>query len=514
MQIVWFRRDLRVIDNEILSRAVHSGEGVLPCFIIDPWFYEQPDIAPLRIKFLLESLENLDHNLQILGSKLFLFEGQSFAIMQSLTKYLLELGQSPTLLFNRDTQVNYGISRDREILEFYEAQNLEVYLGKNHFIQDREDYNLIWQEYHNYQESLPNPKPKFVYTPQLNIELSQLTIKQLWQKYCPQVQQLDKNFTGGEAEAKKTLTSFLQGRYQGYHWKLSRPFLVQMGATSRLSPHLKFGTISTRIVYQATKKRHSTLPPNSKLAFSLKAFLDRLRWHDKFTQRHYFHPELAFKNRYPEFDRWYSDRDLTADKQELFLAWCLGKTGFPLVDAAMRQLNQQGWMSFRMRAMCVSFLCINGGVPWQHGANYFMSRLVDGDIAINHRQWQNQAGITNPMSKTFRIYNPTKNWQEKDPRSQFVYYWLPELKPFTKEQILAGVHLSSNECDYPAPILDWRETRKVNGKIIANLRAEVRERLQAEAGEELEIALGTKKTVEKYFAAKERDYQQLPPFDS
>ncbi len=511
MQIVWFRRDLRITDNEILSQAVQSGEEIVPCFVVDPWFYGQSHVAPVRIQFLLESLSDLDHNLRSLGSKLFLFEGQSVEIIQNLTKYLLELGESPRLLFNRDAQVNYGISRDREIIEFYEAQNLEVYLGKNHFVQDREDYKLIWQDSHCYQESLPHPKPQFIDTPQLNLRLSQLTIKQLWQKYCPQAQQLDRHFIGGEAEAQKTLDSFLQGRYQGYHWKISRPFLVQMGATSRLSPHLKFGTISSRTVYQATKKLKATLPQDSKQVFSLKAFLDRLRWHDKFTQRHYFHPELAFKNRYPEFDSWYSDRDLATDKQAIFNAWCQGTTGFPLVDAAMRQLNNQGWMSFRMRAMCVSFLCINGGVSWQHGADYFMSRLVDGDIAINHRQWQNQAGVTNPMSKTFRIYNPTKNWVEKDPKSKFVTYWIPEIKPFTRDQILAGEHLEGSGCSYPAPILDWCETRKTNGKIISDLRTKVRERLKSEEGTELEIALGTKNTVEKYFAAKERDYKRLRP---
>jgi deoxyribodipyrimidine photo-lyase len=131
-----------------------------------------------------------------------------------------------------------------------------------------------------------------------------------------------------------------------------------------------------------------------------------LRWHDSFTQRLYNHPELAHTNRYPEFDQVYSLNKLNAEKQELFEAWQEGQTGFPLVDASMRQLKTMGWMNFRTRAMCATFLCINCGISWQHGAQHYMNYLVDGDLAIDNWQWQMQAGVTNPLSDTFRIYKP------------------------------------------------------------------------------------------------------------
>ncbi|MEH1830677.1 MAG: FAD-binding domain-containing protein [Nostoc sp.] len=142
--------------------------------------------------------------------------------------------------------------------------------------------------------------------------------------------------------------------------------LSQLGATSHLSPHLTFGTISTRTVYQSTKARAEELKTQPKAEFSLKAFQDRLRWHDSFTQRLYFYPEIAYKNRYPEFDEWYTSLDLPSQKQELFQAWLEGLTGFPLVDASMRQLKTMGWMNFRMRAMCAMFLTINCGISWHH----------------------------------------------------------------------------------------------------------------------------------------------------
>lgn len=508
MHLVWFRRDLRLTDNEVVSKACLDRTGeVLPLFIIDPWFYQQPDLAATRVKFLFESLENLDSNLRKQGSKLYLFEGNSVQVVKELTQLLIGLGKHPKLYFNRDVQVHYGIERDRQILDFYQQQSLEVYLGRNHFLQEKENYRMLWQEYHNYQQQLPYKVPEQIRTPEINIDLPQLTIAQLKQKYRRFLEAESYRYLGGEDNAKGALKSFVSHRYYGYHWKISRPHLAMNGATSHLSAHLTFGTISTRTIYRAVSTAAETLAPKSKDNYALKTFLDRLRWHDKFTQRHYFHPELAFTNRYREFDDWYSPEKLEGEKLELFQAWCEGRTGYPLVDASMRQLNSMGWMNFRMRAMCVSFLSINCGVSWHHGAKYFMSKLVDGDIAINHWQWQMQAGIINPMSKTFRIYNPTKNLQEKDPQLQFVRYWLPELKNYGMNDLLSGAYLDSS--NYPRPILNWKQTRKINGKIISDLRKQVRERLEHEGGEDYHIALGAKETVEKYLTAKDKQYRAL-----
>ena len=505
MQIVWFRRDLRLNDNEIIGK-LNRYEEVLPCFIIDPWFYQQPEVSVVRVKFLFESIENLDANLRSLGSKLYLFEGESVEVMQQLTRALILLGKQPKLYFNRDVQVDYGINRDRTMIEFYQQQDLEVHLGRNHFLQETENYDTIWLDYHEYQERAPHTVPKRINTLRLKLDVPQLTISQLKHKYRRFLKAESYRYLGGEDNAKGTLNSFVSHRYQGYHWKMSRPSLAQQGATSHLSPHLDFGTISSRTVYQSITAIANKLPPQSKNYYSLKTFLDRLRWHDKFTQRHYFHPELAFKNRYAEFDDWYKSEELEGQRLELFQAWCEGKTGFPMVDASMRQLNAMGWMNFRMRAMCVTFLCINCGISWHHGAQYFMSRLVDGNIAINHWQWQAQAGVTNPMSKTFRIYSPTKNLQDKDPNLQFVRYWIPELSGYSQKDLLSGAYIFTS--NYPEPVLDYKQTRLINGKIVSDLRAKVKERLEREGGEEYQQAIGAKETVEKYLAAKDKQYQE------
>lgn len=338
------------------------------------------------------------------GSQLYLFEGNSLAILKTLTHQLLTQGHRPELFFNYDVQVQYGIDRDaeggslrdhRSILDFYRQHNLDYHLGLNNFLQtDSERRDEWFSEYYTYLRQPPHLVPERINTPELELDLPQLTFAQLKQKYSQFWETSNTYFKGGETQAKATLHSFLAERFHGYHWKISRPWLTQQGATSHLSPHLAFGTISVRTVYQHTKARAAALENQPKAQFSLKAFRDaacggslcdhRLRWHDSFTQRLYFHPELAHTNRYPEFDEVYSLKELDTEKQELFEAWQEGQTGFPLVDAAMRQLKTMGWMNFRTRAMCATFLCVNCGISWQHGARHYMNYLVDGNLAIDN----------------------------------------------------------------------------------------------------------------------------------
>ena len=507
MNILLFRRDLRLSDNEIVTLAAADDQTVLPCFIIDPWFYQHSEVGKARVKFLFQSLENLDANLQKLGSRLYLFEGSSVATVQALTLELLQQGYRPKLYFNKDVQVQYGVERDRSLLNFYQDLKLEYHTGCNNFLTDEENQLDQWShQYYSYQDQPEHVTPKRLNTPQLTLNLPQLTISELKQKYSAFWQVDNRNFTGGETHAQATLKSFLRHRYQGYHWKLSRPWLAQQGGTSHLSPHLTFGTISTRQVFRRTKALMEHLQRQPKAVFSLKAFVDRLRWHDSFTQRLYFHPEMAVTNRYPEFDQWYHPGDLSPEKQEIFLAWQEGQTGFPMVDASMRQLETMGWMNFRMRAMCATFLTINCGISWHHGARHYMNHLIDGDVAIDHWQWQMQSGVTNPLSDTFRIYNPTTNLKDRDSDLKFVYHWIPELRGYSLPELLDGTYLS--ESPYAAPILDWSQTRKVNGKIVSDLRKRVRERLLQDRDSEYEQAAIALAVVDNYWVRKDKQYQE------
>ncbi|MBW4627745.1 MAG: deoxyribodipyrimidine photo-lyase [Brasilonema octagenarum HA4186-MV1] len=523
MRIIWFRRDLRLTDNECVAEASANDAPVLPCFIIDPWFYQKwTDVGKARVRFLFESLENLDQNLRSLGSHLYLFEGDSVNIVQEMTQQLMQQGHKPKLYFNRDVQVEYGIERDSEalllsadrtIVNFYQQLNLDYHIGLNNFVQIDDDHRDQWfNEYYTYVRQTSHPTPIHINTPQISFNLPQLTFTELKHKYHAFYETKKVYFKGGETQAQKTLDSFLTKRFYGYHWKLSRPWAAQQKATSHLSPHLTFGTISVRNVYQRTKARATELADTPKAEFSLKAFRDRLRWHDSFTQRLYFHPEIAHTNFYPEFDEYYQPDELTPQQQELFHAWQEGITGFPMVDASMRQLKTMGWMNFRMRAMCATFLTINCGISWHHGAKHYMNCLVDGDLAINNWQWQMQAGITNPLSDTFRIYNPNKNIEEKDSDLRFIYHWIPKLLGYSLSEILEGKYIEHGL--YPSPILDWAQTRLVNGKIVSDIRKRVKQRLLIEGGKECENALATKTAVNKYVESKDKQYQQFKKLES
>ncbi|MGD1902632.1 MAG: FAD-binding domain-containing protein [Geitlerinemataceae cyanobacterium] len=513
MQLLWFRRDLRLLDNECVAAAARSSAPIVPFFILDPWFYEQFRPAPARVRFLFESLLDLDRNLRDRGSRLYLFEGKSFEVIQRISQYFLDRNQPLRLLYNRDVQVKYGVDRDRQIEKYYKAKNVELFLGLNHYMQrPKINWDTWFKDRKAYLKNDIFPAPDRLDTPDLTGESSGLEIlppEDLLVKYRRFCQHPHADFFGGETAAHATLQSFIKQRFWGYHWKLSQPWLAQRGSTSHLSPHLTFGTISSRIVDRAVQQRRQELKGQEKEAkadFSLKSFCDRLRWHDSFTQRLYYRPDIGWRNYYREFDDWYTGEPLTDEKAELFAAWQAGTTGFPLIDASMRQLKAMGWMNFRTRAMCVSFLTINCGVSWQHGAEHFMNHLIDGDIAINHWQWQMQAGISNPMSKGFRIYNPNKNLLDRDPKLQFVRHWVPELRGYSLPEIEQKRYLGHSA--YPDAILDWKQTRKVNGKVISELRAIVRERLTAKQGEEFEAALKVKGAIERYMKYKQQEYER------
>jgi len=512
LNLFWFRRDLRISDNQGLWQACRYSEiEVWPIFIIDPYFFQQwPDIGKLRVRFMLESLQELDLNLQKLGSRLYLLEGNSQEVWQQIFRQAQEQFVL-SVYFNRDRQISYGQTRDQMVLTLAKEYNCKVYLGNSNFLLLDPTEMSDWRKrYYEYQQQTIFPTPKTIRT---NFSLAEkfwhkagikcLTFSEFQQKYKFFVGLKSPLFTGGTSQAELALESFLNHRFVGYHWKLSRPEAAYLGATSHLSPHIMWGTLSVRQIYQRTYQKIQLLQDQQKpkLVFSLQSFLDRLRWRESFTQKLYFYPHYADQNWYPEFDQWYN-WNLNSSQTEYYERWKQGETGFLLIDAAMKQLQAVGWLNFRMRAMCATFLCINCGVSWHWGARHFMNTLVDGDIAIDSWQWQMQAGITNPLSPSFRIYDPDKNLLEKDPDCTFVKRWLPEISHLD----VKAVQTYNLQNLRPPKMLDFTQTKQTNGKIIADLRKQVRTRLLKENGLATELALTQKTVVEKYYQNKQKQY--------
>jgi deoxyribodipyrimidine photo-lyase len=312
MNILWFRRDLRLADNESLSRACSNNAKVLPCLVVDPWLFEWREISPARLKFWFDSVQNLDRQLTAKGSRLILLEGRSrsvgFAesaeVIRTLGNKLKAEGHSPQLFFNRDMQEESDRQRDAQVIQFCQEAKIPCQIGLSNFLQTVHRWDDWYKEYYDYVHQPVHKVPESINTPEIT-DLPEITIEELADKHSHYWSAAKVYFPGGESAAAEVLQSFLVDQFPGYHWKISRPWLTQQGATSHLSPHFAWGTISIRTVYQQAEARANQFAPDSKQAFSLKAFRLRLRWQCSFSQRFYLTPEIAYQNRFPEFDEWY-----------------------------------------------------------------------------------------------------------------------------------------------------------------------------------------------------------------
>jgi deoxyribodipyrimidine photo-lyase len=253
----------------------------------------------------------------------------------------------------------------------------------------------------------------------------------------------------GTESARQLLADFLDQKVDRYYWQLSYPGAE---ATTGISPHLKFGAISTRETVQIAQAWEL----NPKAERSRQQLISRLRWGNGFAQRFRYLPQLELRSLYSVFD----EQGWTFD-EVLYQAWQQGQTGFPIVDAAARCLQATGgWqgLNFRSRAIYSSFLSNLLGIDWRFGALHFMRHLIDGDCPIDHYQWAMQAGVTHCVDKSWtRIYNPEQVAVDRcDPDGKFIKRWLPELAHLPPTLLGSPPRLNN----YPAPILDYRQARQ------------------------------------------------------
>ncbi|MEO1369567.1 MAG: FAD-binding domain-containing protein, partial [Acidobacteriota bacterium] len=290
-----------------------------------------------------------------------------------------------------------------------------------------------------------------------------------------------KALPGGEERARRLLHSFLVERGENYRADMSSPVEGWNGC-SRLSPHLAFGSLSIRQVYQAARNRRDELKdlPTDEVTKrwrgSISSFLSRLRWHCHFMQKLEDEPPIEFRN----MNRAYDDLRPEEPDPERLAAWQEGRTGYPMVDACMRCLHSTGWINFRMRAMLASFASYHLWLHWREPAVYLARQFIDFEPGIHYSQFQMQSGVTG--INTVRVYSPAKQVKDQDPTGVFVRRWLPELEavpekylpePHTMPELtqhMAGCRVG---VDYPAPIVDHRRAyREARERIFAVRRTE------------------------------------------
>ncbi|MEL7331263.1 MAG: FAD-binding domain-containing protein [Cyanobacteria bacterium J06560_2] len=476
--IVWYRRDLRICDHEPLYRAARRG-AVIPVFIFDRALLLHPETGSGRVRFMLSCLASLDKDLSARGGRLILRAGNPVEVLLQLIRETGAEGIYSYLDFERiygrvrDARLNQALEKAALKIRWFEPQ------GTTPELMSYPQYRQLW--YQQMRSPLV-PTPQSVHVP-TDIPSEDL----------PSLTQLEHTATamkippGGTAEARKLLQLFFdRGKAASYYWQLSYP---GSNATSGLSPYIKYGVISIRECTQTVWARQSEpqWSADKRVQRSAHQLISRLRWGSGFTQRFRYLPQLEVRSLYTPFEtgptahRFSNPATLETLKDGgwdynlgHYEAWKNGHTGYPIVDAAARCLQETGgWLAlnFRVRAIYASFLCNLIGMDWRYGALHFMRYLIDGDCPIDHYQWAQQAGVTHCLNKAWiRIYNPQQEAIDRcDPEGKFVHRWLPELAHLSPEQLGTPPKVSG----YPSPILNYEEARTRRARRIDDLRHDI-----------------------------------------
>ncbi len=466
--IVWLRRDLRVADNAALHHACQAAEHVLPLFILDEAILRRPDTGPARVAFLLDALRVLDRSLQAKGGRLIVRQGQT---PDTLIQVVREFGAQAVFHHReyepfgvaRDAQVKAALDANGTVLEtfkdvaLFEAGEIVSHGGQPYTVFS--PYKRVWFDK---PADLPLPAPAQVSVPSSaqGIAIPKADILKF---------HTEQTFAcGGETAAQDLLHEFLQNKVADYG--AERDLLAHDG-TSRLSRHLHLGTLGMRTMTDAVRRvsqkgeRRSNPSTEARQEHQTSSggatsFLNEMAWHDFYLQILATFPHVAQGAFRPQFDALEWENDET-----LFEAWKQGRTGYPIVDAAMRQMNAEAWMHNRGRMIVASFLTKDLLIDWRWGEQYFMQQLVDGDQAANNGGWQWAAGTGTDAQPFFRIFNPTLQGEKFDPDGEYVRRWVPELAQVPAKTIHTPWKLSPAErahlgCTaYPDPVVDHAAQR-------------------------------------------------------
>lgn len=430
--LLWFRRNLRLSDNAALNAAAESGCPVIPVYIEDA-----QDRGSAARWWLHHSLSSLDSDLRKLGSSLLIRSGEPQRVLAELAEQTGARALYYARRFEPESRRREeGIAAslaDRLVIEASDDSYLHP--PETVLTQSGTPYRVFtafWKSASGRGEpGLPVPAPASLRSPDQLPESMRIGDLGLHTVSSERARGYAEAWTPGESGGLQRLDD-IDSVLSDYAVLRDRP---DVDATSRLSPHLCFGEVSVRQLWHAARQLEMT----SQSAKGSEAWRRQLYWRD-FSSYMLFHfPSLPSKPLREEFEHfpWSSD-------EVLLQTWQRGMTGYPIVDAGMRQLRETGWMHNRVRMIVASFLVKDLFVPWQAGADWFLDTLVDADLANNSAGWQWVAGCGADAAPYFRIFNPTLQGEKFDPHGRYVRYWVPDVA----------------ESSYPRPMVDHGEARK------------------------------------------------------
>lgn len=468
--IWWMRRDFRLSDNMALHNALATGEPVVPVFVADPHILKVHNMGAARLTFCFESVRELDQRLRkAKKGYVVIRHGDP---LQELVKIAKDV-EAKAVYFNRDYSP-LALKRDEQVITGLAEQSIEAETFKDLVIWEEEeilskagDPYSVFSAYLRRWETLTPPAvvgPVYPDIPDLQtpgtIDCDELpTIEELGLPPANTVQ------PAGEIAAQERIADWfdLRGAETVAHYREHRNIPALNEGTSRLSPHIRFGTVSVRTLYHLAReaKERTTSAERRK---SIDLWISELAWRDFYYQVLFHYPRIhrgTFVKKYSHLNWTY--------ESDAFEAWQTGITGYPYIDAAMRELQQSGFMHNRARMAVANFLTKDLLIDWRKGYDHFMRLLTDGDPANNNGGWQ-WAASTGPSAQPyFRIFHPVSQSKKHDPDGTYIRRWIPELKQVPTRFIHEPWRMSSAEqqeakciigTDYPEPIVDHEEQRE------------------------------------------------------
>ena len=405
ISIFWFRRDLRLHDNKALFHALQSEEKILPIFIFDIDILKKIPKDDARISFIYSELKAMNIHLKSYGTEIKMFHGNPKEVFKSLMKnYTIEK------VFTNHDYEPYAIKRDLEIKEVVSTSKIDFQTYKDQVIFEKNEitkkdgnpyvvytpYSRKWLE--KYETNKPENYP------------SEDLLDRLYKKTKSETLTLSDI---GFIETSIPIKNYIFNSRIINEYEETRNFPA-LDNTSKLGPHLRFGTVSVRQMVSRAD------------AYENKIFLKELIWREFFMQILWHFPEThknSFKSKY--------DRIIWRNNEKEFKKWCEGNTGYPMVDAGMRQLNKTGFMHNRVRMLVGSFLCKHLLIDWRWGEAYFAEKLHDYEMSSNVGNWQWVAGTGVDASPYFRIFNPTSQIQKFDKELKYIKKWVPDFQEIT-----------------------------------------------------------------------------------